>query len=82
MKRLFGESRGKNEEKEKQLRETLTEYQNKVDGTRDLLREATDKIREASRLSAANRQNMTVLQVGQGSGSQGRPGDAHARGAE
>ncbi|XP_055981989.1 laminin subunit alpha-2 [Sorex fumeus] len=63
VKKLFGESRGRNEEMEKNLREKLTDYQNKVDDAQDLLREATDKIREANSLSAANKQNMTVLET-------------------
>ncbi|KAG8510842.1 Laminin subunit alpha-2, partial [Galemys pyrenaicus] len=62
VKKLFGESRGKNEEKEKALREELADYKSKVNDAQDLLREATDKIREANRLSAANRNNMTVLE--------------------
>ena len=44
MKKLFGESRGKNEEMEKDLREKLADYKSKVDDAWDLLREATDKI--------------------------------------
>ncbi|XP_012788306.2 laminin subunit alpha-2 [Sorex araneus] len=63
VKKLFGESRGKNEEMEKNLREKLTDYQNKVDDAQDLLREATDKLRETNRLSAANKQNMTILEA-------------------
>ncbi|KAF5920031.1 hypothetical protein HPG69_014397 [Diceros bicornis minor] len=62
VKKLFGESRGKNEEMEKDLQEKLADYKNKVDDARDLLREATDKIREANRLSAANQKNMTALE--------------------
>ncbi|XP_012410390.1 laminin subunit alpha-2, partial [Trichechus manatus latirostris] len=62
VKKLFGESRGKNEEMEKDLREKLADYGNKIDDAWDLLREATDKIREANRLSTANQKNMTVLE--------------------
>ncbi|XP_057345251.1 laminin subunit alpha-2 isoform X1 [Manis pentadactyla] len=62
VKKLFGESRGKNEEMEKALRELLADYQNKVDDAWDLLREATGQTREADRLSAANQKNMTALE--------------------
>ncbi|XP_008566936.1 PREDICTED: laminin subunit alpha-2 [Galeopterus variegatus] len=62
VKKLFGESRGKNEEMEKDLREKLANYKNKIDDAWDLLREATDKIREANRLSVANQKNMTALE--------------------
>lgn len=63
VKKLFGESRGKNEEMEKDLREKLADYKSKVDDAWDLLREATDKIKEANRLSAENQKNMTALEV-------------------
>lgn len=63
VKKLFGESRGKNEAMEKDLQEKLADYQNKVDDAWDLLREATDKIREANLLSAENQKNMTALEV-------------------
>uniref|UniRef100_A0A480VXV2 Laminin subunit alpha-2 isoform b n=1 Tax=Sus scrofa TaxID=9823 RepID=A0A480VXV2_PIG len=62
VKKLFGESRGKNEAMEKDLQEKLADYQNKVDDAWDLLREATDKIREANLLSAENQKNMTALE--------------------
>ncbi|TEA36180.1 hypothetical protein DBR06_SOUSAS7510018, partial [Sousa chinensis] len=62
VKKLFGESRGKNEEMEKDLREKLADYKSKVDDAWDLLREATDKIKEANRLSAENQKNMTALE--------------------
>ncbi|PNI87291.1 LAMA2 isoform 5 [Pan troglodytes] len=62
VKKLFGESRGENEEMEKNLREKLADYKNKVDDAWDLLREATDKIREANRLFAVNQKNMTALE--------------------
>lgn len=54
---------GKNEEMEKDLREKLADYESKVDDAWDLLREATDKIREANLLSAENQKNMTALEV-------------------
>uniref|UniRef100_A0A8D2D8T9 Laminin subunit alpha-2 n=1 Tax=Sciurus vulgaris TaxID=55149 RepID=A0A8D2D8T9_SCIVU len=60
--KLFAESRGKNEQMEKDLQEKLADYKNKVDDAWDLLREATDKTREANRLSAANQKNMTALE--------------------
>lgn len=63
MKKLFGESRGKNEEMEKDLWEKLADYKSKVDDAWDLLREATDRIKEANRLSAENQKNMTALEV-------------------
>uniref|UniRef100_A0A8C0Q579 Laminin subunit alpha-2 n=1 Tax=Canis lupus familiaris TaxID=9615 RepID=A0A8C0Q579_CANLF len=62
VKKLFGESRGKNEEMEKNLQATLADYKDKVDDAWDLLREAMDKIREANRLSAVNQKNMTTLE--------------------
>ncbi|PNJ78487.1 LAMA2 isoform 6 [Pongo abelii] len=62
VKKLFGESRGENEEMEKNLWEKLADYKNKVDDAWDLLREATDKIREANRLFAVNQRNMTALE--------------------
>ena len=63
VQRQFGESRGKNEDLEKDLQEKLTDYKSKLDDAWDLLREATDKIREANHLSAANQKNMTALDV-------------------
>lgn len=61
--KLFGESREKTEEMEKDLQEKLTDYENKLDDAWDLLREATYKIREANRLSTVNQKNMTALEV-------------------
>lgn len=61
--KLFGEPRAQNEEMEKDLREKLAEYQNKLDDAWDLLREATKKTKDADRLSAANQKNMTILEV-------------------
>lgn len=63
VQKVFGEPRGKNEELEKNLREKLTDHKNKLDDAWDLLREATNKTREANRLSTANQQNMTALEV-------------------
>lgn len=63
VKKLFGESRGKNEEMEKGLQMILADYKDRVDDAWDLLREAMEKIREANRLSAANQKNMTALEV-------------------
>ncbi|XP_074043658.1 laminin subunit alpha-2 isoform X1 [Macrotis lagotis] len=62
VKKLFGESRGKNEELEKELRDKLTDYKSKIDDAQDLLKEATNKIREADRLSETNQKNMTALE--------------------
>ncbi|XP_006885094.1 PREDICTED: laminin subunit alpha-2-like [Elephantulus edwardii] len=62
VKKLFGESRGKNEEMEQDIREKLADYNSKIDDAWDLLREATDKIREANALSEANLKNMTALE--------------------
>ncbi|KAM7136528.1 laminin subunit alpha-2 isoform 6-T6 [Molossus nigricans] len=62
VQKLFGEPRGKNEEKENHLREQMTGYKDKLDDAWDLLREATDKIRETDRLSAANQKNRTALE--------------------
>ncbi|XP_045150594.1 laminin subunit alpha-2 isoform X3 [Echinops telfairi] len=62
VKKLFGESRGRNEDLEKDLREKLADNNNKVDEAWDLLREATDKIREANHLSEVNQRNMTALE--------------------
>lgn len=61
--KLFGEAREKNEKAENDIRAILAENKDKVDDAWDLLREATDKIREANRLSAANQKNMTALEV-------------------
>lgn len=63
VQKVFGEPRGKNEKLEKDLGEKLTDHENKLDDAWDLLREATNKTREANRLSAANQQNMTALEV-------------------
>ncbi|XP_023570030.1 laminin subunit alpha-2 [Octodon degus] len=60
--KLFGESRRKNEAMEKDLRERLADYNDTLDAAWDLLRDATDKIREANRLSATNQNNMTALE--------------------
>lgn len=64
--KLLAEARGKNEKMEKDLRETLADYKNKVDDAWELLAEATNKIREADRLSTANQRNMTALEVSPG----------------
>ncbi|XP_028622252.1 laminin subunit alpha-2 [Grammomys surdaster] len=61
--KLFGEPRAKNEEMEKDLREKLSGYKNKLDDAWDLLREATKKTQDANRLSAANQKNMTILET-------------------
>nr|XP_013006500.1 laminin subunit alpha-2 isoform X4 [Cavia porcellus] len=60
--KLFGEPRRKNEKMEKELQDKLADYNNRLDDAWDLLRNATDKIREANRLSAANQNNMTALE--------------------
>ncbi|XP_045355489.1 laminin subunit alpha-2 isoform X5 [Leopardus geoffroyi] len=62
VKKFFGESREKNEKAEKDIRAILADNKDKVDAAWDLLREATDKIREANRLSAANQKDMTALE--------------------
>lgn len=61
--KMFGEPRAQNEEMEKDLREKLAEYKNKLDDAWNLLREATEKTQDANRLSAANQKNMTILEV-------------------
>ena len=61
--KLFGEPRAQNEDMEKDLQQKLAEYKNKLDDAWDLLRDATDKTRDANRLSAANQKNMTILEV-------------------
>lgn len=61
--KLFGEPRAQNEDMEKDLQQKLAEYKNKLDDAWDLLREATDKTRDANRLSAANQKNMTILET-------------------
>lgn len=61
--RLFGEPRAQNEEMEKDLREKLSGYKDKLDDAWDLLREATEKTQDANRLSAVNQKNMTILEV-------------------
>ncbi|NWU98653.1 LAMA2 protein, partial [Upupa epops] len=54
VKKLFGEPSEKNEGLKKEVRNKLANYQTKIDDARDLLREATSKIRKADRLSAVN----------------------------
>lgn len=63
VKKLFGEPTEKNEELKNEVRDKMADYKNKVDDARDLLREASSKIREANRLSAINQRNMTVIEV-------------------
>ncbi|NXE48976.1 LAMA2 protein, partial [Casuarius casuarius] len=62
VKKLFGEPSEKNEELKNEVRDKLANYHAKVDDARDLLREATSKIREADRLSAVNQKNMTMVE--------------------
>ncbi|NXD86012.1 LAMA2 protein, partial [Halcyon senegalensis] len=54
VKKLFGEPSEKNEDLKNEVQEKLLNYHTKVDDARDLLREATSKIRKADRLSAVN----------------------------
>ncbi|NWS63132.1 LAMA2 protein, partial [Chunga burmeisteri] len=54
VKKLFGEPSEKNEDLKNEVWEKLANYHAKVDDARDLLREATSKIREADHLSAVN----------------------------
>uniref|UniRef100_A0A8C0BVD9 Laminin subunit alpha-2 n=1 Tax=Buteo japonicus TaxID=224669 RepID=A0A8C0BVD9_9AVES len=63
VKKLFGEPSEKNEDLKNEVRDKLAKYHTKVDDARDLLREATSKIREADRLSAVNQKNMTMVEV-------------------
>lgn len=63
VKKLFGEPSEKNEDLKNDVRDKLASYHTKVDDARDLLREATSKIREADRLSAVNQKNMTMVEV-------------------
>ncbi|XP_054029955.1 laminin subunit alpha-2 [Dryobates pubescens] len=62
VKRLFGEPSGKNEDLKKEVRDKLANYHSKVDDARQLLREASSKIRKAERLSATNQRNMTLVE--------------------
>uniref|UniRef100_A0A8C0BVX9 Laminin subunit alpha-2 n=1 Tax=Buteo japonicus TaxID=224669 RepID=A0A8C0BVX9_9AVES len=62
VKKLFGEPSEKNEDLKNEVRDKLAKYHTKVDDARDLLREATSKIREADRLSAVNQKNMTMVE--------------------
>ncbi|NWX11325.1 LAMA2 protein, partial [Caloenas nicobarica] len=62
VKKLFGEPSEKNEDLKNEVRNKLANYHTKVDDARDLLREATSKIREADRLSAVNQKNMTMVE--------------------
>ncbi|KAM6406959.1 laminin subunit alpha-2 isoform 4-T4 [Pluvialis apricaria] len=62
VKKLFGEPSGKNEDLKNEVQDKLASYHTKVDDARDLLREATSKIREADRLSAVNQKNMTMVE--------------------
>ncbi|NWH56845.1 LAMA2 protein, partial [Geococcyx californianus] len=54
VKKLFGEPSEKNEDLKNEVRDKLANYHTKVNDARDLLREATSKIREADHLSAVN----------------------------
>ncbi|KFQ37423.1 Laminin subunit alpha-2, partial [Mesitornis unicolor] len=54
VKKLFGEPSEKNEDLKNEVRDKLASYHTEVDDARDLLREATSKIREADNLSAVN----------------------------
>ncbi|KFV48097.1 Laminin subunit alpha-2, partial [Tyto alba] len=54
VKKLFGDPSDKNDVLKNEVRDKLANYHTKVDDARDLLREATSKIREADRLSAVN----------------------------
>uniref|UniRef100_A0A8B9QCV0 Laminin subunit alpha 2 n=1 Tax=Apteryx owenii TaxID=8824 RepID=A0A8B9QCV0_APTOW len=62
VKKLFGEPSEKNEELKNEVRDKLANYHTKVDDARDLLKEATSKIREADHLSAVNQKNMTMVE--------------------
>uniref|UniRef100_A0A8C4UYU5 Laminin subunit alpha-2 n=1 Tax=Falco tinnunculus TaxID=100819 RepID=A0A8C4UYU5_FALTI len=62
VKKLFGEPSEKNEDLKNKVRDKLVNYHTKVDDARDLLREATSKIREAEHLSAVNQKNMTMVE--------------------
>ncbi|KAM9261102.1 laminin subunit alpha-2 [Cariama cristata] len=62
VKKLFGEPSEKNEDLKNEVWEKLANYHAKVDDARDLLREAASKIREADRLSAVNKKNMTMVE--------------------
>uniref|UniRef100_A0A8C3RNL2 Laminin subunit alpha 2 n=1 Tax=Chelydra serpentina TaxID=8475 RepID=A0A8C3RNL2_CHESE len=63
VKKLFGEPTEKNEELKNEVRDKIADYKNKVDDARDLLREASSKIREANHLSTINQRKMTVIEV-------------------
>ncbi|KFV88436.1 Laminin subunit alpha-2, partial [Struthio camelus australis] len=62
VKKLFGEPSEKNEELKNEVRDKLANYYTKVDDARDLLREATSKIKEADHLSEVNQKNMTMVE--------------------
>ncbi|NWJ04763.1 LAMA2 protein, partial [Crypturellus undulatus] len=62
VKKLFGEPSEKNEELKNEVRDKLANYHAQVDDARDLLKEATSKIRESDRLSAINQKNMTMVE--------------------
>ncbi|XP_076189691.1 laminin subunit alpha-2 isoform X2 [Aptenodytes patagonicus] len=62
VKKLFGEPSEKNEDLKNEVWGKLANYHTKVDDARDLLREATSKIREADRLSTVNQKNMTMVE--------------------
>ncbi|NXG45981.1 LAMA2 protein, partial [Psilopogon haemacephalus] len=54
VKKLFGEPSEKNEDLKNEVQGKLANYHSKVDDARQLLREASSKIRKAERLSATN----------------------------
>lgn len=64
MNKLFVEPKKKTEDLKNEVKEKLADYHDKIDDALNLLREATNKIREADRLSAINQRNLTAVEVG------------------
>ncbi|NXI45933.1 LAMA2 protein, partial [Galbula dea] len=62
VKKLFGEPSEKNEELKNELWDKLADYHSKAEDARDLLKQATSKIRKADHLSAINQINMTMVE--------------------
>uniref|UniRef100_A0A670YYY9 Laminin subunit alpha 2 n=1 Tax=Pseudonaja textilis TaxID=8673 RepID=A0A670YYY9_PSETE len=62
MHKLFVEPKKKTEDLKNEVKEKLADYHDKIDDALNLLREATNKIWEADRLSAINQKNLTAVE--------------------
>ncbi|KAG8444246.1 hypothetical protein GDO86_009434 [Hymenochirus boettgeri] len=62
VKKLFQEPHSKNQDLNKEVKDKLGGFEEKLDDAWDLLRDAREKIKEADHLSAVNQKNMTELE--------------------